>query len=97
MNKNLIGINTNFGQVVTGYSNHIIERTFGVRHDASRNDLLRKGVGTDHIKSLLLNGTCTQDKNGVVKYQDNKAYVLVNGQGNMITVIPHTKKIKKKK
>lgn len=75
INDTLIGLETSDGIKITGQSEHLIERVFGVIKDPDTG-LKREGVSIDEIKEALTNGTpkpikLSRDKNGNILYNDD--------------------------
>jgi len=88
INEKVIGMQASNGLIITGFSDHMIERTFGVRQDASHNNAKRVGVSVDEIKSILQKGEVSPSRNDTFKYKNKNAYVVVNSRGELVTVVP---------
>ncbi|TSO25471.1 hypothetical protein [Lactobacillus sp. LL6] len=85
LDKEVIGINTVDNQDIISYSNHLIDRIFGVREDPDGHK--RIGVSIDEIKEMLKQGKTKYLKIST-KYIINEGYVVLNKQGNLVTVVP---------
>ena len=87
LDKEIIGIKTAIGQVIRSYSDHTLDRIFGVRigPDGKR----RIGVPIDEIKRMLKSGEIERnDKRHTFLYKINTGYLVVNDNGKIVTVVP---------
>ncbi|MBQ0836091.1 hypothetical protein KBP51_06370 [Lactiplantibacillus pentosus] len=90
----IIGLQTSAGQVITGFANHMIDRTFGASHDASHNNVKRIGVDPDEIKQILRDSNPLSVRDEATKYRNENGYVIVNKRGKLVTVVPRKGKHK---
>lgn len=94
LNSQIVGIKTANGRVINGFSDHTLDRIFGVRKDGTTKTLKRRdGVSVKSIKDIL-DGEIKAGRDGTFKYSGSDGYLVVNAEGNIITVVPHKKRSK---
>lgn len=95
LNSQIVGMKTANGSVINGFSDHTLDRVFGVQKDGTTKTLKRRdGVSINSIKDILDNGEVKPGRDGATKYLGTNGYVVVNAEGKIITVVPHTKRRK---
>ncbi|NBA12199.1 phage minor capsid protein [Weissella confusa] len=91
----LLGVVGSNGLKVTGNSYHLIDRVLGTSYD-QENHKLRQGVPIDELKNAITNGEVFFDDKQYF-FESDKARVVVNPDGNVVTVYPRSSKVNKKK
>ena len=89
LNKEVVGISASNGQQVKRFSDHLIDRIYGVRSDPQGHR--REGVSIDEIKNMLDSKEIINLKNST-KFFSDQGYVVLNDKGNLVTVVPRRKK-----
>lgn len=89
LNTEVIGMTASNGQEVKSFSDHIVDRIYGVRIDPKGHR--REGVSIDEIKNML-NNEKTKDLKKSTKFFNDRGYVVLNDKGNLVTVVPREKK-----
>lgn len=91
-NRKIVGMKLSDGTKITELSQHTISRGFGARHDWTNKGLLRKGVSVTEIMDGLTHAKVIPgvDKNNkpVKLIIGNKAKIIVNPDGLVITIMP---------
>lgn len=85
LNNEVVGTTASNGQEVKSFSDHIIDRIYGVQEDTEGH--LRIGVSIDEIKEMLNSGRIKVLK-ASTKFFSEKGYVVINNKGNLVTVVP---------
>lgn len=89
LNKEVVGISASNGQQVKRFSDHLIDRIYGVRSDPQGHR--REGVSIDEIKNMLDSKEIINLKNST-KFFSDQGYVVLNDKGNLVTAVPRRKK-----
>lgn len=89
LNKEVVGISASNGQQVKRFSDHLIDRIYGVTSDPQGHR--REGVSIDEIKNMLDSKEIINLKNST-KFFSDQGYVVLNDKGNLVTVVPRRKK-----
>jgi hypothetical protein len=97
LKQNVVGTKTADGKTITGFADHVVTRVFGAQHDASHGGVTRVGISTDEILTILSSGKATNSRGNTKKYVGERAGVVVNDKGKIVTVIPHGSKKKRGK
>ena len=85
LNNEVVGTTASNGQEVKSFSDHIIDRIYGVQEDPEGH--LRIGVSIDEIKEML-NSDRIKVRKASTKFFSEKGYVVINNKGNLVTVVP---------
>lgn len=85
LNNEVVGTTASNGQVVKDFSDHLIDRIFGVKEDPQKHR--REGVSIDEIKEMLNSANIKNLKHST-KFFSDRGYVVLNGKGNLVTVVP---------
>ena len=85
LNNEVVGTTTSNGQVVKDFSDHLIDRIFGVKEDPQKHR--REGVSIDEIKEMLNSANIKNLKHST-KFFSDRGYVVLNDKGNLVTVVP---------
>lgn len=85
LNNEVIGTAASNGQVVKDFSDHLIDRIFGVKEDLQKHR--REGVSIDEIKEMLNSANIKNLKHST-KFFSDRGYVVLNDKGNLVTVVP---------
>lgn len=90
LDSEIVGLVTSDGKRVYSYSDHMLDRIFGVKRDPEGKK--RIGVTIDELKDMLINGkTKYSKKRKSISYIRNSGYLVLSDKGKIITVIPHKK------
>jgi hypothetical protein len=87
LDNRLVGLETVDGQVITGFSNHAVERSLGALHDESHGGNKRIAISTSDIQRTISNGKFI-NKGPVSEYLSDNARVTVSSIGKIITIAP---------
>lgn len=85
LNNEVVGTTASNGQVVKDFSDHLIDRIFGVKEDPQKHR--REGVSIDEIKEMLNSANIKNLKHST-KFFSDRGYVVLNDKGNLVTVVP---------
>lgn len=85
LNNEVVGTTASNGQVVKDFSDHLIDRIFGVKEDPQKHR--REGVSIDEIKEML-NSANIKNLKYSTKFFSDRGYVVLNDKGNLVTVVP---------
>lgn len=85
LNNEVVGTTASNGEEVKSFSDHIIDRIYGVQEDPEGH--LRIGVSIDEIKEML-NSDRIKARKASTKFFSEKGYVVINNKGNLVTVVP---------
>lgn len=92
LNDEVVGTTASNGQVVKDFSDHLIDRIFGVKKDPQGHR--REGVSIDKIKELLQSAERTTRIDST-SFRDDDAYVVLSDKGRLVTVVPRKRRNKK--
>ncbi|CCI86687.1 minor capsid protein [Lactobacillus gigeriorum] len=92
LNDEVVGTTASNGQVVKDFSDHLIDRIFGVKKDPQGHR--REGVSIDKIKELLQSAERTTRIDST-PFRDDDAYVVLSDKGRLVTVVPRKRRNKK--
>ncbi len=92
LNDEVVGTTASNGQVVKDFSDHLIDRIFGVKKDPQGHR--REGVSIDKIKELLQSVERTTRIDST-SFRDDDAYVVLSDKGRLVTVVPRKRRNKK--
>ena len=85
LNDEVVGATASNGQVVKDFSDHLIDRIFGVKKDPQKHR--REGISIDEIKEMLNSANIKNLKHST-KFFSDRGYVVLNDKGNLVTVVP---------
>ena len=85
LNNEVVGTTASNSQVVKDFSDHLIDRIFGVKEDPQKHR--REGVSIDEIKEMLNSANIKNLKHST-KFFSDRGYVVLNDKGNLVTVVP---------
>lgn len=91
LNDEVVGTTASNGQVVKDFSDHLIDRIFGVKKDPQGHR--REGVSIDKIKELLQSAERTIRVDST-SFRDDDAYVVLSDKGNLVTIVPRKRRNK---
>lgn len=94
LNDEIIGTSAPNGQLIKNFSDHLVDRIFGVREDPQNHR--REGVSIDEIKEML-DGNIIRKLKHSTEFFSDKGYVVLNDKGSLITVVPRRNKNAKPK
>lgn len=92
LNDEVVGTTASNGQVVKDFSDHLIDRIFGVKKDPQGHR--REGVPINKIKELLQSAERTTRVDST-SFRDDDAYVVLSDKGRLVTVVPRKRKKRK--
>ncbi|AZN76469.1 hypothetical protein CXB72_04665 [Lactobacillus acidophilus] len=94
LNDEIIGTSAPNGQLIKNFSDHLVDRIFGVREDPQNHR--REGVSIDEIKEML-DGNIIRNLKHSTEFFSDKGYVVLNDKGSLVTVVPRRNKNAKPK
>ena len=88
--NNVIGKTTSNGIVITGQTQHFLERIFGTKSDPNHNGISRSGVALDDAIDALLNGKERPIKEEMLPDGTNRRSQLLCGRKCSVSINPDT-------